>query len=44
MWDSEKMKITEEKLVNFEENDELIKAVDQIMDERPELFKKLSKL
>ena len=44
MWDSEKMEITEEKLVNFEENDELIKVVDQIMDERPELFKKLSKL
>jgi len=38
------METTEEKLVNFEENDELIKAVDQIMDERPELFKKLSKL
>jgi len=38
------MEITEEKLVNFEENDELIKVVDQIMDERPELFKKLSKL
>lgn len=38
------MKITEEKLVNFEENDELIKVVDQIMNERPELFKKLSKL
>lgn len=38
------MEITEEKLINFEENDELIKAVDQIMGERPDLFKKLSKL
>ncbi len=38
------MEIPEEKLVNFEENDELIKVVDQIMNERPELFKKLAKL
>ena len=38
------MEGVEEKLINFEENDELIKAVDQIMDERPELFKKLSEL
>ena len=38
------MDVAEEKLINFEENDELIKAVDQIIDERPDLFKKLSKL
>lgn len=38
------MEVAEEKLINFEENDEIIKAVDQIMNERPELFKKLSKL
>lgn len=38
------MEVTEEKLINFEESDEIIKAVDQIMNERPDLFKKLSKL
>lgn len=38
------MEVTEEKLINFEERDEIIKAVDQIMNERPDLFKKLSKL
>jgi len=29
---------------SFEEHDELIKTIDEIMDERPELFEKLSKL
>jgi len=29
---------------DFEEHDELIKTIDEIMQERPELFEKLSKL
>lgn len=38
------MEVSKEKLINFEEDDEIIKAVDEIMNERPELFKKLSRL
>ena len=29
---------------DFEEHDELIKTIDEIMQERPELFEKLSEL
>lgn len=38
------IKVDADNLINFEENDELIKVIDQIMNDRPDLFKKLSKL
>ena len=31
------------KQISFESNDELIKVIDEIMEERPELFKELAK-